>query len=182
MKKLFITTVAVLGMFFNIQAQEGFNVGGYLGVPVDGSEYATFSIGFDANYLFEVTDRIDVGPAVNLSHSFGKKRYYINDDFNEVSISDPFQFVAIAGAGRFSINDKMTAGVDAGFAIGINDGNDGGFYFRPLFGYNIKENIQLNASIIGIAMGGGRRVYVNDNYYGYYGTFGIFAVGATFNL
>ena len=176
MKKLFITTVAVLGMFFNIQAQEGFNVGGYLGVPVvDGSDYATFSLGLDANYLFEVVDRIAVGPAVSIGHSFGSDRTYYNGTV-VVTDNDPFQFAAIAGAGRFSINDKMTAGADIGFAIGINDGNDGGLYFRPMFGYNIIDNIQLNASLIGISSG-------RSGTYGYdYGTFGIFAVGATFNL
>lgn len=45
-----------------------------------------------------------------------------------------------------------------------------------MFGYNIKENIQLNASLIGISSRGGR---VNSYDYG---TFGIFSVGATFNL
>lgn len=178
MKKLFITLITVIGMFFSTQAQDGLNIGGYLGVPVaDGSNYAKFSIGLDANYLIEIADRISVGPAVSLGHSFGKDRgYYIGEGELVTTTNDPFQFVAIAGAGRFSLNDKMTFGADLGFALGINDGNDGGFYFRPMFGYNIKEKIQLNASLIGISIGGGR-----VNRYDY-GTFGVFAVGATFNL
>ncbi len=176
MKKLFISIVAVLGTFLCVQAQNGFNVGGYLGVPIaDGSDYASFSLGVDANYLFEIVDRIGVGPAVSLGHSFGSDRSYYNGTVI-VTDKDPFQFAAIAAAGRFSINDKMTAGADIGFAIGINDGNDGGLYFRPMFGYNIINNIQLNASLIGIASG-------RSGTYRYdYGTFGIFAVGATFNL
>ncbi|HPF96717.1 MAG TPA: hypothetical protein PLZ00_04795, partial [Mangrovimonas sp.] len=111
-------------------------------------------------------------PATGFGHSFGKDYYGSKQDF---------QYIPIAGAGRFNINEKMAAGIDAGYAVGISDNNDGGFYFRPIFGYNITEMIQLNASYIGIALGNNR--YYNGSYYYSYGsTFGIVALGATFNL
>lgn len=78
----------------------------------------------------------------------------------------------------------MAVGLDLGYAIGINDGNDGGVYFKPMFGYNITDMIQLNAAFRGVSLGNARAynggVYDSSYYYG--GTFSIFSVGAMFNF
>lgn len=173
MKKFLLTVCIACGFISFSQAQgSGFNLGAYLGFPT-GSDYTSFSIGLDVNYLFEINEKFSVGPASGFGHSFGKE--YNGYDY------DDFQYIPIAAAGRFNINDKMAAGLDTGFAVGINDGNDGGFYFRPLFGYNITESIQLNASYIGIALSG-KGNYYNGYYYGWGSSWGVLALGATFNL
>ena len=78
----------------------------------------------------------------------------------------------------------FTVGLDLGYAVGINDGNDGGVYYRPMFGYNINEKIQLNASYRGVSLGDANRVYYGNTYYdyGYTGSFGILSVGAMFSF
>ena len=169
MKKFFFTTFAILSFIFTTQAQDGINIGAFIGVPISGS-YASFSVGLDANYLFPITDKISVGPATGFSHSFAKTNAYFG-----VVYGDDFQYIPIAAAGRYAINDKMVGGFDLGYGLGINDGNDGGIYYRPSFGYNIKEKIQLNASYRGLSLGSGNGVY-------YRGSFAIFSVGATFNF
>jgi len=50
---------------------------------------------------------------------------------------DDFSFLPIAAAGRVSLGDVLFAGVDLGYAIGLNDGNDGGFYFAPKLGFGL---------------------------------------------
>ncbi|WP_417867760.1 outer membrane beta-barrel protein [Xanthomarina gelatinilytica] len=177
MKKLFLLTVLTALSFTAVKAQEGFNLGAFIGLPVaDGSDYATFSAGLDVNYLFGINEKFSVGPATGYSHSFGDTYYGLD--------YDDTQFIPIAGAGRFNINEMFTVGLDLGYAVGINDGNDGGFYYRPMFGYNINDKIQVNASYRGV-----RSSYddVYYNGYGYYNrsvdwNFGILSVGASFNL
>ena len=173
MKKLFFIALLVCGLPLGVQAQGcGFNLGAYLGFPASGSDYTSFSVGLDANYLFEINEKFAVGPATGFSHSFGKDYYGVNEDV---------QFIPVAAAGRFNINDKMSVGVDLGYAIGVSDGDHGGFYYRPLFGYNITEMIQLNASYIGVSRSN-NRYYDGFAYYSYGSTFGIASIGATFNL
>ncbi|GGH48007.1 hypothetical protein [Mangrovimonas yunxiaonensis] len=177
MRKIYVTLVVVLAMAFGVKAQEGFSVGPFIGVPVaDGGDFATFSLGFDATYQFAIADKFSVGPSLGFSHSFGDT--YYGFDYDDT------QFVPIAGAGRFYINEMFTVGLDLGYAVGINDGNDGGVYYRPMFGYNINEKIQLNASYRGV-----RSSYDNVYYdgYGYYSrsvdwNFGILSVGAMFSF
>ncbi|MDT0648986.1 hypothetical protein [Autumnicola edwardsiae] len=31
----------------------------------------------------------------------------------------------------------LVAGLDLGYAIGVNDGNDGGFFYRPKIGFSL---------------------------------------------
>lgn len=182
MKKTIIAMAVLFITAIHVQAQGGFNLGAYVGIPVaDGGDVANLALGFDANYLFEISEKFSVGPTTGFSHSFGENNF------------DAFQFIPIAAAGRFNINDMFTAGIDLGYAIGINDGNNGGVYFRPTFAYNVTDRIQVNASYIGVALGSGRGLgyygyydyYYDDYYYNNYaynGTFSIISVGATFNL
>lgn len=42
------------------------------------------------------------------------------------------------------------------YAIGISpSGNDGGFYYRPIVGYKIGDDSQLNISYSGVSVNGG---------------------------
>lgn len=176
MKKLCFSIVTMFLLTIGVQAQGGFNLGVFVGIPVaDGADVATFSTGIDVSYLFEINDKFSLGPATGYSHSFG-------DSVGNSSLDyDDFQYIPIAGAGRFHINEMFTVGVDLGFAVGVNDGNDGGFYFRPLFGYNVTEKIMLTASYRGISLSN-KTIYDGTTYYGYGGSFSILSVGASFNL
>ena len=136
-----------------LQAQEGFNLGINFGFPTgDASDVSSFSLGIDANYLWNVAESIDVGVATGFTNAFGKKIDL--GEFGEVTIDD-VQFLPIAAAGRYHITDRFRAGADLGYAVGISDGNDGGFYYRPIVAYGITEKIEANFSYTGISLDGG---------------------------
>ena len=182
MRKLVLVFLFIVAFNMGTQAQSGFNLGAFVGLPVaDGADTAGFAIGLDVNYLFEINDKFRVGPATGFAHAFGKSEtiYGFKYDYGD------FQYIPIAAAGRFSPNEKITIGVDLGFGIGLNDGNDGGLYFRPLFGYNVSDKIMLTASYRAVSLGTARvynGTYDDDYYYYYGGTFSIFSVGASFSL
>ena len=123
MKKLFLlAAIAVFGLS-SVNAQSGFNVGLNIGLPIgDAGDVSSASVGFDANYLFEVSEQLNVGPALGFTNSFGKS---IDAIITSIDLDD-VQFLPVAAAGRFLPNENMYVGADLGYAVGIDDGNDGG--------------------------------------------------------
>jgi len=141
MKKVFL--IAAFALFgFGVQAQEGFKLGANLGLPMgDSGDVSSFSIGLDASYMFEVSDQFDAGISTGFSHAF------LKDGFE-----GEVQFLPIAASGRFNASEDFSIGADLGYALGINEGNDGGFYYRPIVGYNLSEKAQLNLSYTGVSI------------------------------
>ena len=43
-------------------------------------------------------------------------------------------------------SNSFSIGVDAGYALGLNEGNDGGLYYRPLVGFLLGAQTELNFS------------------------------------
>tara|TARA_R110002049_G_scaffold150790_2_gene314027 strand:+ start:24152 stop:24637 length:486 start_codon:yes stop_codon:yes gene_type:complete len=154
MKKLCIVAVAALGFTFGAQAQEGFNLGGFIGVTTgDVSDVYGLDFGVDANYMFDVSDQFQVGPALGYYHSLPKS------DFKDVI--DAAQFLPIAASGKFMAAEDFSIGADLGYALGLDDGNDGGFYYRPKVGYTIADGMDLQLSYTGVSMDGGSWSSVN---------------------
>ena len=162
MRKLSMTVVAVLVMTIGIQAQSGLSLGANVGLPIgDAGDVSTFSIGFDSSYLFEVSEKLSAGPAISFTNAFG-------DTFDSGSLSfdyDDIQFLPVAAAARFMPAESFSVGADIGYAVGINDGNDGGFYYRPMVGYNINDKMQVSASYRGISLDGGTWSTINAGFH-----------------
>ncbi len=155
MKKLFtIAAVAVLSMT-SVNAQD-FNLGINAGLPLgDAGDLSSFSAVLDLNYLWDVSDEFEAGLTAGFSHSFGKEEEFstgagtITVEFEDVS------FVPVGAAARFNASDNFTIGADLGYAIGVNDGNDGGFYYAPKLQYSISESLDLVAAYRGVSADGG---------------------------
>ncbi len=152
MRKLFLCAVlAVLGLS-NLSAQGQFNAGIGGGIPIgDAGDFATFAIAVDLGYLFEISDEFDAGVTTGFSHSFG-------EDFTVGGVTfeiEDVQFIPIAASGRFEVAPDFTVGADVGYAIGINDGNDGGFYYSPRVQYSVSEAIDIVAAYRGVSVDGG---------------------------
>ncbi|WP_299626153.1 outer membrane beta-barrel protein [uncultured Tenacibaculum sp.] len=146
MKKLLLLFALTFTLISNAQ-DGGFNLGANFSLPVgNASETHNFALSVEANYLFDVTDNIQIGPSASFINYFGKEEN--NVGFGSV------QFLPVAGAARFNVSEDFTLGADLGYAIGINTGNEGGFYYRPLVAYNISETIALQASYNGVANDG----------------------------
>lgn len=161
MKKLFLGAL-MIAFSFSVNAQGSFNVGVNAGIPTgDAKDGYTFALGLDVNYLFEVSDAFEVGPSVSYLTYFG-------DEIGGFDI-DNASFLPISAAARFAAGDAFTLGADLGYALGLSpDGNDGGFYYRPMVGYDISENFMLQATYSGVSVDGG--------------TFSSFGLGAVFGL
>src|SRR5690606_22400962 len=91
MKKLFFTAAIAVFGFSVMSAQGGFKVGANFALPVgDAGDVSSFSIGLDAAYLIEVSDKFAVGGATGFTNAFGKTEsisifgYSVEVDYDDV--------------------------------------------------------------------------------------------------
>ena len=205
MKKLIIlAAIAVFG-FLNVNAQDGVdkvieqakNGGFYVGANVgfsiinssrnpiyndynDNDDFGSFNFGFDAAYLFEVMDNLEVGLLVGYTHFIAKGEYYNNNgkiDFKDAA------FVPISSSARYYFADrKFFGGLDLGYAVNVagDPGVEGGLFLRPKFGYNLGM-VTLIASFQKV---GGNSDYYDNNGNNYYsiGGFSSINFGAEFEF
>ena len=150
MKKLMLlTVVAVFGLTSGFA--QNLSAGVTVGLPVgDAGDAYTFNIGVDVDAMWEVSEEFDAGVATGYNHSV------LDSDF----VGDDFQYIPLAGAARYNASDDFELGADLGYAIAVGDG-DGGFYYRPMVGYNLSENTQITASYRGISVDGGSFSTIN---------------------
>lgn len=144
MKKLNFLFVIAIFSFTSLNAQGVFKLGANVGIPAaDASDYFGFTIGVDAYYMLGKEDALfNFGPTAGFRNFFAK-----SFDFGGESIKgDDGQFLPLAGAARIKLVGILNAGADIGYAVGINSGNDGGFYFRPIVGIDIADTIEINVS------------------------------------
>ena len=151
MKKfVLIACFALLG--FSLQAQNEIRPGAHFGLPIgDAGDFSSFAIAVELGYLFEISEEVQVGPKLGYSHSFGKT---IDTGFGEVKVED-IQFLPIAASGHYNFTDQFWFGLDLGYAVGISDGNDGGFYYSPQFAYGVTQQIDIVLAYRGISVDGG---------------------------
>ncbi|MDB2462629.1 outer membrane beta-barrel protein [Algibacter sp.] len=150
MKKLFLLSIiAVFGMSA-VNAQDGqFNLGANLSLPVGDADTAFgLALGVEANYLFDIADGVKVGPSASYL------TYLAKSDFKD--FLDNVSFLPLAAAGRFAVSDQFSLGADLGYAVGLSpDGNDGGFYYRPVAAYSVSESLAIQLSYSGVSVDGG---------------------------
>jgi hypothetical protein len=143
MKKLFFAAAIAVFSVTAMQAQT-FKLGATLGLPMaDASDISTFVLGVDAYYYFTDVDAfIEIGATAGFRNFFGDDIEILGQT---VEVDDG-QFLPLAVAGRVKLFGLLSGGLDIGYALGINDGNDGGFYVRPVVGFDIADTIELVAS------------------------------------
>ena len=119
-----IFIIAVLFFSVPLFSQEGLKLGIQGGLPFDDfNNEVSVVIGAEAGYLWALNKVVDLGATVPL-----------------------------AGSIRIWPSRSFSFGVDAGQGFGINDGNEGGLYYRPLIGYLMGPKTQLNASYTSISL------------------------------
>ncbi len=148
--------VAILSVVFmafasisNAQVQDvvkgthNFGVGLNAGVTVgDFKDSYSSNIGLDLFYLYGVSERFFVGGTTGFANYFGQEVNIAG--FGEVELDDA-QFIPLAGSVRFSPFTNFLVGTDIGYAFGINDGNDGGFYASPRATYMFNGKFPIFA-------------------------------------
>ena len=165
MKKFILIAVLVFsGWTAQAQAQDEFVLSGEIGLPIgDASDFTTFNFGIQVGYLLGVAESVQVGGKLGYSHSFGDE---IDTLLGPIDLDD-VQFLPIAAAGRYHFSDVFLFGLDLGYAVGLNDGNEGGFYYSPYFAYGVSDNVDLFAAFRGVS---------ND------GSFDVISIGVEFGF
>lgn len=134
-----------------ITANAQISLGATFGLPTgDAGDLTTFALGVDANYMFDSESEVAFGVATGFLTYFGDEVTILG---NTVDL-DNANFIPIAGAVRYDLSDKFGLGADVGYAIGANDGNDGGFYYRPMVVYAVGENTSINLSYSSVSNNG----------------------------
>ena len=148
MKKFIVTFFLIWSLSATVSAQNGLNIGGSVGFPVNSSGYDfTFGYTLDANILFGIHPGFSLGVASGYGQGFGDTYRVLGVEFDV----EDYQYVPVALSGRHYPNSKLVWGTDIGYAIAVSDLDRGGFYFRPMIGYNITNKMQLNANYVGIS-------------------------------
>ena len=128
-------------MLFAAHVQAQLKVGVNAGIPVgDVSDFYSFAAGADVYYMF--------GESKDALIKFGGTAGFINYFGEEIDgggeIEDT-QFIPVAAVGRITVLSTLLVGLDIGYGIGINDGNDGGVYGRVVAGLDLGNTVELNA-------------------------------------
>jgi len=148
MKNFFLACVLIFGAS-TMEAQEGIKIGIHGGLPIDDfNDAVSLSLGLDVGYMYALGEIVDIGVITGFIHGFA-------ETFDsQVIVADlpNMQFVPLAASVRIWPSNSLSFGVDAGQAFGINEGNDGGLYYKPILGYLMGPFTELNFSFTTINM------------------------------
>lgn len=155
-KTIVLVAIALITTGFSCMAQRvdrtNFKAGIHVGVPFgDISDYTNFEIGLDLGYHWSLSELVDAGLATGFMNAFVNNDtvdlgpFVVEGDFPNI------QYVPAAAAFRLYPTYDFKLGADVGYAVGVNEGNSGGFYFRPIIGANINGNTELNISYVKVS-------------------------------
>ncbi len=128
-------------------AQEGFKLGFQGGLPIgDYNDKVGVVLGLDSGYMWAPNKVFDLGIKIGFVYGFPEK-------FREGTLLvdlPSIQFAPVAASVRIWPVRSFSFGGDVGQAFGLNEGNDGGFYYRPQIGFLMGAQTELNFSYMGI--------------------------------
>jgi hypothetical protein len=142
--------VLALGMFTSLMAQQGFKIGAHASLPVTSevNDIVSLAAGLDVGYMHALGEVVDVGAMVGFIYGFPEK-------FDSGGVDLPsIQFLPLAASFRIWPSNSFSFGLDGGYAVGLNDGNDGGLYYKPVLGYLFGPQTEFNLSYTGISSEG----------------------------
>lgn len=159
MKKLFLVAIATCGFAFSGIAQDGkFKLGVDAGIPLgDIKDSASFNLGVNAAYTWNVGEGFDAGLGVSYNTYFAKEYDLPGGGTFK---PDNANFLPIYGTANYGFTENIFVGADLGYAIGLTDGIDGGFYYQPKVGYQ-AEMYEVFVGYKGISVDGGTYSSVN---------------------
>ena len=150
MRKLTLIVLLIASTFTTYAQRDMLSIGVHGGATVgDYSDAYSANTGLDVSYLHGISDKFYVGAAASFTN-------YFSDSFDEggrrVEFDDK-QLLPVAGSIRISPFSfrSVLVGADIGYAVGLNDGNDGGFYASPRITYLLAD-FQLYAGYRLIAL------------------------------
>lgn len=151
MKKIILTTAAIFAFGFANAQSGAFKLGAHVGLPTgDIKDGSSVNLGADLSYTWSVAEGLDAGIAT------GYTAYLLKKDIP----GDTPSFIPVAATAQFTLTNNWFIGADLGYAIGVSEGNDGGFLYQPKFGYQM-EKAGLYVAYKGISVDGGTFSSIN---------------------
>lgn len=151
-----IICLIIICVNFNAQAQQvdrtsfraGLNGGMVIG---DFSEAYSLVLGVDLYQHWGLSKEVDLGVTTGFLNAFGEKEEISAGGIIAETEFDNVQFVPLGASVRIYPSSGFKIGGDVGYALGINEGNDGGFYYRPSLGVDINGGVtELNISYLAV--------------------------------
>lgn len=147
--KIFVIAVALLFTSAYTHAQEGLKIGVQGGIPFnDFNDEVGVVLGANIGYMWALGEVVDLGIMAGYTYGFPEKFGTDNPLVDLPSV----QFAPLAISTRIWPSNSFSFGVDVGQALGINQGNDGGLYYRPQIGFLMSANTELNISYSAIVL------------------------------
>ena len=117
----------------------------------DFSEAYSLNLGLDIYHHWGVSREIDLGLTTGFFNAFGEKQTISTGGIAVETEFDNIQFIPAGASVRIYPTSGFKFGGDAGYAIGINEGNEGGFYYRPSIGIDLSGgSSELNISYMAV--------------------------------
>ncbi len=140
----------LIGLFYlstTSFAQEGLKLGMQAGLPFnDFNDAVSVVVGVETGYMFALNEYLDLGVSTGYVIGFAE-----TFQSGPIRIEYPnMQFLPVAASLRIWPSNSFTFGGEVGQAFGLNEGNDGGFYYRPMVGYLLGPKTEINFSYTGI--------------------------------
>ncbi|HEA21224.1 hypothetical protein LCGC14_0789420 [marine sediment metagenome] len=148
--KIIVPVLFLMITCTTVFSQEGFKIGAHGGIPLgDLNDQIGIVIGADIGYLWAPNKIFDLGIKAGILHGFPE-----TFKAETVSVKLPsVQFAPLAASLRIWPAKSFSIGGDVGHAIGLNEGNDGGFYYRPQIGFQVGPQSEINISYTAIDLG-----------------------------
>lgn len=164
---LFTLTVSFAQDDFIEKAKTGsFYAGANIGLPLStSSDVASFNIGADVAYLFELIDNLELGGLIGYTHYIGDGTYRYTNNGNTLIVDyKDAAFIPLAATARYYFGDhKFFGGLDLGVGINVSGDADTGLYARPKFGFDFGT-ISLITSYQSISGGTNYKNFNDGNY------------------
>ena len=116
----------------------------------DASDFANIGLGLDLYQHWGVSRKIDIGLTTSVLYFFGlDSTIDIGPEPITIRGEDTI-YLPAAALFRFYPSRTINLGGDVGYAFGLNDFTEDGFYYRPTVSINLSDTSALNFSYTGI--------------------------------
>lgn len=138
MKKVIVVSIILMFSTLGSKAQGTLNLGVNFALPIESARsFSDIGLGLESAYMYEIMETFDLGASVGLT--------VFNARNNPKLI-----FIPIAASASFLASKDFTVITDFGYALGVNKGNKGGYYYKPKLNYMLNEFINFNIFYSGI--------------------------------
>lgn len=124
-----------------------FKAGIHAGVPIgDSADFANVGVGLDLYQHWGISKTVDLGVTTGVQYYFGlDSTIDIGPQAITVRGEDTI-YAPLAVLFRFYPSKSINLGGDIGYALGLNDFTESGFYYRPTLSFDLSPSSALNFS------------------------------------